>query len=87
MDGFRVVRRQTPHRWIGLVVLPVALLFHQSTLSMLQTLSICAAFPIMIIVCVIIAGFLKSLREDSRKNKLPGGPPPEPAPAGKTDAE
>lgn len=47
---------------IVFIVLPIALLFNQSTLSMLQTLSICAAFPIMIIVGVIIAGFIRNLR-------------------------
>ena len=56
---------------IVFIVLPIALLFNQSTLSLLQTLSICAAFPIMIIICVIIAGFIKSLREDSRKKPEP----------------
>ena len=67
-------------------VLPIALLFNQSTLSLLQTLSICAAFPIMIIVCVIVAGFIKSMRADTRKKKLPESPPPEPVTAGETDA-
>ena len=43
-------------------MLPIALLFNQSTLSMLQTLSICAAFPIMVIIGVIIAGFIRNLR-------------------------
>ncbi len=47
---------------IVFIVLPIALLFNQSTLSMLQTLSICAAFPIMIIIGVIIAGFIRNLR-------------------------
>src|SRR5699024_7510009 len=68
------------------IVLPIALLFNQSTLSLLQTLSICAAFPIMIIVCVIVAGFIKSMRADTRKKKLPESPPPEPVTAGETDA-
>ena len=47
---------------IVFIVLPIALLFNQSTLSMLQTLSICAAFPIMVIIGVIIAGFIRNLR-------------------------
>ena len=37
-------------------------LFNESTLSLLQTLSICAALPIMIIIGLIIAGFIKDLR-------------------------
>ena len=47
---------------IVFIVLPIALLFNQSSLSMLQTLSICAAFPIMVIIGVIIAGFIRNLR-------------------------
>lgn len=35
MDGFRVVRRQTPHRWAGLVVLPAALLIALAFCSLL----------------------------------------------------
>ncbi len=47
---------------IVFIVLPIALLFNESTLTLLQTLSICAALPIMIIMGVIIAGFIKDLR-------------------------
>lgn len=43
------------------ILLPAALLFNESTLSLLQSLSICAAFPIMLILCIIIWGFLKDL--------------------------
>ncbi|MEG2597811.1 MAG: BCCT family transporter, partial [Oscillospiraceae bacterium] len=48
------------------VVLPVVLLFNESTLTMLQTLSICAALPIMVIIGVIIAGFIKDLRNHQK---------------------
>lgn len=48
------------------IVLPIALLFNQSTLTLLQTLSICAAFPIMIILGIIIAGFLRDLKRGTR---------------------
>ncbi len=54
---------------IVFIVLPIALLFNQSTLSLLQTLSICAAFPIMLIICVIVAGFLKNLKKDLPKKE------------------
>ena len=47
---------------IVFILLPVALLFNESTLSMLQTLSICAALPIMVIIGIIIAGFLRQLQ-------------------------
>lgn len=49
---------------IVFILLPVALLFNESTLTLLQSLSICAAFPIMIILCIIIAGFLKDLKQE-----------------------
>ena len=55
---------------IVFILLPIALLFNESTLSMLQTLSICAAFPLMIILCLIIAGFLKDLKRDRRNEEL-----------------
>lgn len=45
------------------LVLPVGLLFSESTLSNLQTVSIIAAFPLGIIMVLVIAGFLKELRE------------------------
>ena len=48
---------------IVFIVLPIALLFNESTMSLLQTFSICAALPIMIIIGIIIAGFIKELRQ------------------------
>ena len=57
---------------IVFILLPVALLFNESTLTMLQTLSICAALPIMVIICIIVAGFLRQLRhhgeEETKKS-------------------
>ena len=50
------------------IILPVALLFSESTLSMLQTLAICAALPIMIITGIIIAGFIRQLRRHKEEN-------------------
>jgi len=51
--------------WSGVfLLLPVALLFSESTLSMLQTLSIIAAFPLGIIMIVIVKSFLKELKAD-----------------------
>ena len=48
------------------ILLPIALLFNESTLTLLQSLSICAAFPIMIILVVIIWGFLRDLKKGSK---------------------
>lgn len=50
--------------WAGVfLLLPMALLFSESTLSNLQTVSIIAAFPLGIIMILIVTSFLKELRE------------------------
>lgn len=46
------------------LLLPIALLFSESTLSMLQTISIIAAFPLGIIMLMIVYSFFKELRKD-----------------------
>ena len=51
---------------IVFIVLPIALLFNDSTLTMLQTLSICAALPIMIVIGMVIASFIKNLRNHDK---------------------
>lgn len=52
--------------WAGVfLLLPIALLFSESTLSNLQALSIIAAFPLGIIMVLIIIGFFRELK-DSR---------------------
>ena len=45
------------------LLLPVGLLFSESTLTNLQTISIIAAFPLGIIMLMIVGSFLKELRE------------------------
>lgn len=47
------------------LLLPIALLFSESTLSMLQTLSIVAAFPLGIIMIIIVYSFFKDLKKDN----------------------
>ena len=57
-----------PHRaiqfmWcILLVVLPIALIFSQSSMSNLQSVSIIAAFPLAMIMIVICISFIKDVR-------------------------
>jgi BCCT family betaine/carnitine transporter len=49
--------------WAGVfIILPIALIWSEGTLSMLQTVSIIAAFPLSIIMLIIIFGFIKELR-------------------------
>lgn len=47
------------------LILPVALIWSESTLSMLQTLSIVAAFPLGVIMLLIIFSFFKELKHHS----------------------
>lgn len=57
---------------IMFILLPIALIFAENTMYSLQSVSIIAAFPIGIIVMIIVAGFFKDanvyLRENSKKN-------------------
>jgi len=59
--------------WAGVfIILPIALIWSESTLTMLQTVSIIAAFPLAIIMLIIIFGFFKELKnktDDSIKAK------------------
>ena len=42
-----------------LIMLPIALLFSESSMSNMQTVSIIAAFPIAMVILLIIASFFK----------------------------
>ncbi|KAA0548499.1 BCCT family transporter [Bacillus sp. BGMRC 2118] len=53
------------------IILPIALIFNESTLAMLQTFSIVAAFPLALIMGLIIYSFIKDLNKDYKaQNKL-----------------
>lgn len=51
------------------LLLPIALLFSESTLSMLQTISIIAAFPLGLIMILIVYSFFKELRKQKIEKK------------------
>lgn len=61
----RLDQRESPHKlvqlmWcILLILLPIALVFSDSSMSNLQSVSIIAAFPIGIVIVLITASFLK----------------------------
>lgn len=63
---------------IFLILLPIALIFSEGSLSNMQTVSIIAAFPIGIVIILIIASFIKDAKsylkkdfgKDSGKTKL-----------------
>ena len=48
---------------ILLILLPIALIFSDSSMNNMQTVSIIAAFPIGIVICLIIASFIKDARK------------------------
>lgn len=51
------------------LLLPIALMFSESTLSMLQTVSIIAAFPLGLIMILIVSSFFRELKKDFGRGK------------------
>ncbi len=68
---------KTPHKLIEfmwcvlLIILPTALLFSESSMSNIQSVSIIAAFPIAIVICLITGSFMKDAKSymDELKDK------------------
>ena len=64
---------ENPHRMIQLmwcvllILLPMALVFSESSMSNLQSVSIIAAFPIGAVIVLIVASFLKDAKIYGRK--------------------
>lgn len=60
---------EQPHKLIQLmwcillIMLPIALLFAESSMSNLQSVSIVAAFPIAVVIILIALSFLKDARK------------------------
>jgi BCCT family betaine/carnitine transporter len=76
----RLGRDETPHKLIELmwcillILLPIALVFSDSSMSNLQSVSIIAAFPIGAVIVLITASFLKDAnaflkQREREKNK------------------
>ncbi|MCI9385704.1 MAG: BCCT family transporter [Lachnospiraceae bacterium] len=65
----RLEEDEKPHKMIQLmwcillIILPIALIFSESSMSNLQSVSIVAAFPIGIVIIMIVASFLKDAKE------------------------
>ena len=51
-----------------LILLPIALVFAESSMANLQSVSIIAAFPIAIVLILIIASFIKDAKSDVNKS-------------------
>ncbi|CZQ95918.1 BCCT family transporter [Trichococcus ilyis] len=60
---------EKPHKLIELlwcvllIILPIALVFSESSMSNIQTVSIISAFPIAFVMVIIIAGFIKDAKK------------------------
>lgn len=54
---------------ILLIVLPISLVFSESSMNNIQSISIISAFPIGIIMIVMITGFMKDIREYNEKQE------------------
>ena len=54
---------------IFLILLPVALLFSENSMANLQTVSIIAAFPVGIIIILILASFFKDANDYLKENE------------------
>lgn len=67
--------KEQPHKiiqllWcILLILLPIALIFAKSSMNNLQSVSIVAAFPIGIVIVLIVFSFLKDIKDYSNENK------------------
>ena len=65
---------EQPHKLIQLmwcillIVLPIGLVFAESSMSNLQSVSIIAAFPIGIIMILIIFSFFREVKKIFKKN-------------------
>lgn len=60
---------------VFLTLLPIALIFSQNSMANLQTVSIIAAFPVGIIIVLILASFFKDASAYLKENKkVPSAP-------------
>jgi len=64
MDNDEMASKKMKLFWAFLLILlPIALIFSEGTMANLQTVSIIAAFPIGIVMIIIVASFIKDARK------------------------
>ena len=79
----RLGENESPHRLIQLmwcillILLPIALVFSDSSMSNLQSVSIIAAFPIAAVIVLISASFIKDAGNFLKENSAAGNETPE----------
>ena len=71
----RLGENEHPHKMIELlwcillIVLPIALVFSESSMNNIQSVSIISAFPIGIIMIIMIWGFFKDIKKYLKEKK------------------
>jgi BCCT family betaine/carnitine transporter len=74
MEGDEMASKKMKLFWaVLLILLPIALIFSEGTMANLQTVSIIAAFPIGIVMILIVASFIKDAKNYSKELKLKSG--------------
>ena len=56
---------------MGNALLPIALIFSESSMNNIQSVSIIAAFPVGMVIILIIASFIKDARKYIDNNESP----------------
>jgi BCCT family betaine/carnitine transporter len=71
MDNDEMASKKMKLFWaVLLIMLPIALIFSEGTMANLQTVSIIAAFPIGIVMIMIIASFIKDANKYTEDGKI-----------------
>ena len=71
---YQLEKNEMPSKWIELlwcvllIILPISLLFSESSMRNLQSVSIIAAFPIGIVIILIIISFMKDANDFLKEN-------------------
>ena len=74
----KLAKDEEPHKGLRIfwalifIILPVALIFSESTLQNLQTIAIIAAFPLGLIMILIIYSFFKDMKKDYKAAIMAG---------------
>jgi BCCT family betaine/carnitine transporter len=72
MKGNEMASKKMKLFWaMLLILLPIALIFSESSMNNIQSVSIIAAFPVGIVIILIIASFIKDARKYIDNNEDP----------------
>jgi BCCT family betaine/carnitine transporter len=72
MKGNEMASKKMKLFWaMLLIILPIALIFSESSMNNIQSVSIIAAFPVGLVIILIIASFIKDARKYIDNNESP----------------